>query len=77
MCIVSTHRFLFPVSDAFIAFKQVMTSSICLEWIREDAGSPGEAEPSEGGEGGLNVDMGERKKKGSRNFGIHNPYICA
>jgi len=54
-----------------------MTSSICLEWIREDAGSPGEAEPSEGGEGGLNVDMGERKKKGLCNFGIHNPYICA
>ena len=77
MCIVSTHRFLFPVSDAFIAFKQVITSSICLEWIREDAGSPGEAEPSEGGEGGLNVDMGKRKKKGLRNFGIHNLYICA
>ncbi len=65
MHVVSTHRFLFPVTDVSIVLTQVMTSSICLEETGEDA------KPSEGGEGELKVSMGERKKKGS--FGIH---IC-
>jgi hypothetical protein len=40
-----------------------MTLSICLEETREDEGPPGEPGPSEGGEGGLDVNMGERRKK--------------
>jgi len=48
----------------------------CLEWIREDAESPGEAEPSEGGEGELNVGMGEGKK-GLGIAQLWNSYICA
>jgi hypothetical protein len=55
---VSTHRFLFPVSDASIVLMQVMTSSICPEEKGEDA------EPLEGREGELKVSMGERKKEG-------------
>ena len=44
-------------------FRQAMTSSICLDGMREDAWSSGGAEPLEGGEGGLNVAMGKEKKR--------------
>jgi hypothetical protein len=63
MCMVSTHRFLFPVPDPSVVCKLFRTSSICLVMAVEDAGSPGEVEHSEGGEGELNVAMGERKKR--------------
>ena len=76
MGICSTHRFLFPVPGVSTIFKQVMISLTCLEWIREDAESPGEAEPSEGGEGELNVGMGEGKK-GLGIAQLWNSYICA
>jgi len=51
---------------------QVMTSSICPEETGEDAGSPGEGEPSEGGEGELKLGMGEGEKR----IGDWNSYIC-
>ena len=63
MRMVSTHRFLFPIPDPSVVCKPSRTSSICLAMTVEDAGSPGEVERSEGGEGELNVAMGERKKK--------------
>jgi hypothetical protein len=71
---ICTHRFLFPVPDASVVFKQAIRLSICLERIGEDARSSGDAESSEGGEGGLSVAMG-KEKKGSRSF--WHPYICA
>ncbi len=70
---VCTHRFLFPIPDVSIVFKQAMMSSICLEETREDASSSGDAEPSEGGEGGLNVAMGKEKKRIAQ---LWHPYIC-
>jgi hypothetical protein len=79
---VSTHRFLFPV-DPSVTCKLFRTSSICLVMTVEDAESPvmtvedaespGEVERSEGGEGELNVTMGERKKKD----GVTLASICA
>ena len=63
MRMVSTHCFLFPIPDPSIVCKPFRTSSICLAVTVEDAGSPGEVECSEDGEGELNVTMGERKKK--------------
>ena len=62
---VSTHRFLFPIPDPSVMCKPFRTSSICLAMpvTVEDTGSPGEVEHSEGGEGELNVAMGERKKR--------------
>ena len=74
MCIC-THRFLCPVTDASIVFKQFMTSSICLEGTREDAESPGEANLSEGGEGELDVNMGERKKRDCATFKLAFIYM--
>ena len=55
-----------------IVLTQVMTSSICPEETGEDAGSPGEGEPSEGGEGELKLGMGEGEKR----IGDWNSYIC-
>ncbi len=72
---VSTHRFLFPIPDTSIVFKQFRTSSICLEVTVEDAGSPGEPEASEGGGGELNVDMGERKKRDCVTFKLAFIYM--
>jgi hypothetical protein len=56
-------------------FKQVMISSTCLEWIREDAVSR-RSRTLEGGEGELNVGMGEGKK-GLGIAQLWNSYICA
>jgi hypothetical protein len=73
MCIC-THHFLFPVTDTSIVFKQFMISSKCLE-TREDAESPGEADLSEGGEGEVDVDMGERKKRDCVTFKLAFIYM--
>jgi hypothetical protein len=63
MRMVSTHCFLFPVPDPSVVCKLFRTSSICLAMAVGDTGSPGDVERSEGGEGELNVAMGERKKR--------------
>ena len=63
MHMVSTHCFLFPVPDPSIVCKPFRTSSICLAMAVGDTGSLGDVERSEGGEGELNVAMGERKKR--------------
>ena len=71
---ICTHRFLFPVPDASVVFKQAIRSSICREGTREDAWSSGDVESSEGGEGGLSVAMGKEKKRIAQ---LWHPYICA
>jgi len=72
---ICTPHFLFPITHASIIFKQFMTLSICLDGTREDIESLGEANLSEGGEGELDVDMGERKKGIMRLSSWHS-YIC-
>jgi hypothetical protein len=53
----------FSCTDPSVMCKLFRTSSICLAMAVGDAGSPGDVEHSEGGEGELNVAMGERKKR--------------